>query len=180
MGQLHNLRNMTEKHYPRMSAEDPYKRSSDDEQTDPPDEPDLAAARKDLKRNRVDDLVVENAALQEQLCLLQKKLRPLEQVQYQRIVIGFNPFGGPSAQDALNKWLAMPLPKGATRYGAGIGGVRDTYSNNVVIDGEMSTLDAVAALDAAMAHFNEIGAYMTFKLATMDKASFEGGWTARP
>ena len=127
---------------------------------------DLAAALEEirvLKRSR-DDLVAENAALKD----------------HQRIVIGFNPLGGPSDQDALNKWRAMPLPDGAKRYGAGIGGVRDTYSNNVVIEGEMSILDAVPVLDAAMAHFSEMGAHATFKLATMDKASFEGGWTARP
>jgi hypothetical protein len=147
-------------------SEDPHKRAN---------ELDLAAALNEirgLKRSR-DDLVSENAALKEQL-------RPLQKVHHQRIVIGFNPLGGPSAQDALDKWRTMPLPEGAKRYGAGIGGVRDTYSNNVVIEGEMSILDAVPVLDAAMAHFSEISAYTTFKLATMDKASFEGGWTARP
>ena len=124
-----------------------------------------------------EELAEENAALKEQL-------RPLQKLHHQRIVIGFNPLGGPSAQDALNKWHTLPIPEGSNRYGGGIGGVRDTYSNNVVIEREMSSLEAFQVLDAAMAHYNAISPdiipYITFKLATMDKASFEGGWTARP
>jgi hypothetical protein len=126
-------------------------------------------------------LAEHNASLEEHIRELQEVAQEATQVSQWRLVISLCRLVD---QPVLTKWCNAALvwdgmpPEfgGARRYGNGV------YCNNIVLEREMTRIEAVQVRKAAMAHFNaELGGdVLCWKLCEMDKASFDGGWTFLP